>query len=122
MRTKAAQLVGLFGIIGDDHASIAGASEVLRWEKREAPVISDRTSTDPFVLGAECLRRIFDDEQVVSARDAGHGAHVRHLAVKMDGDDSVSLARKFRFDMFDINVVRRWINVNEHRGGTQSGD
>ena len=84
--------------------------------------MANRPRASPYVLGADRLGRILDDDQPMCLGERDHGIHVRHLAVQVHRNDGAGPARHLGRDLGRVQVVRRWIDVDEDRRRAHAGN
>src|SRR6185369_4064959 len=63
---QASQPFGAGGVVGDDHAAVAGRRKILGGIERQATVVTDGPDTAPAVLGTDRLRSVLDYHESVS--------------------------------------------------------
>jgi len=54
-------------IAGGNHAAFTRGAQIFGWIKAEASDIADAAGTPSVIFGARCLRRVFDDYQLMAA-------------------------------------------------------
>ena len=86
MRPEQANPLGQSGIVGRDHASIAGTPKVFGWEKAETPQISNTSGIPAFIDRPYGLAGIFDNGNFILPGNLGYGVHVRTLSEQMHGE------------------------------------
>src|SRR6266404_4504096 len=72
-----AQMRGAVGRIGYDHACIAARAEIFRRIKAKARDITERPGAPALVAGADGLRGVFDNWNILFSREFHDRVHVR---------------------------------------------
>ena len=75
------------GLVGDHHPGVAERAEVLRGIKTVAAGIAHRARDPAVVPRPVRLGAVFDEPQPVRVGERQDRAHVRALAIEMDGED-----------------------------------
>ena len=122
VRAQALQSFGPPRVVGNNHSPITGRAKILGWKERKASIVPDGAGSPAFVFGANRLRRVFDDHQVMFPSDSHNRIHLRHLAVQMNWNDGASLPTHFRNELIWIQVVSKRINVHKHRRGSNTSN
>src|SRR6516164_4658711 len=79
MCTQCAQASGGLGVGGNDHAALACSAKVLSRIKAVTSERADGARGAPVPACADRLRGVFNEDQVVAARQARELIHVRRL-------------------------------------------
>jgi len=104
------------GVVGDNHAAFAGR-HLLVGIKGEDRCIGHRARAAPLILRTDRLAGVFDQVQIVAARDLDDGIHIRRLAESVHGDDGFGTLGDRIFNQVRIDIPGQRINIDEHRGG-----
>jgi hypothetical protein len=89
--------------LGGDHPALARRDRLARVEA-EAAHLAEVARVLARVPGAERAGRVFDDPQVVLARELHHRPHVRAQAEEVDGDDAHGARRNKGFELTHVEV------------------
>src|SRR5580700_10845229 len=109
LRTVATQTPNLFrqlAVAGYHCATVAECSQHLAREERQATNGSDGTGTLRLILGANRLRGVFDNRQVMAPSNVQDRAHVGALAKQVNRDDGTGPRRDVRFEAGRVEVER----------------
>src|SRR5712671_4488733 len=80
-------------IAGGNHAAFTRGAQIFGWIKAEASDIADAAGTPSVIFGARCLRRVFDDYQLMAAGNFQDRIHVGWESVQVDRHDRASFFR-----------------------------
>ena len=112
------ELVGQLRVVGGDGAAVAQRAQVFAGVKTEARRVAQIAGTSAFVARPVRLRGVFDDFEVMLARDGVNGVHVGRLPIQMYGDDGAGARRDGRRKARWIQVVSGGQRLHRHRFGT----
>ena len=101
-------------VLRDEHAAFARGDLLVGVEGKRAHV-TDRADVTSAPLGAEGFAGVFDDPQVVSARDVHDGVHVRGPPEDVHRQDGPRPGCDPALDRRRIEVERHRVDVHEHR-------
>ena len=101
-------------VIGDDHAAFAGG-HMLALLKAKAADVADRAGVFLAAFGEKCLRRIFDNGQIMLFREGHDRCHDAWIAEKMRDDDRFCAFADFCLNGLGGDVQGFWINFGKNR-------
>lgn len=101
-----------FMVAGSDHASVATAN-VLEVVERKASDLTDCAHGCATILRAPCLGAVFDQRQVVLARDGVKRVEVAGISRQVNRKNRARARGDSLLDAFRIEVVRMRIEVGE---------
>src|SRR3989338_3629342 len=90
--------LGELGVVGRHRAAVAEGAEILRRIKTERVYVSEGANLSPAPRGARRLRAIFEYEEFVLLCDAHDLAHIRGVAVEVNGQDDFRTLRDGALD------------------------
>lgn len=122
VHSHGAHFLGERVIIGEDRTAVAEASQRFGGEEAGAADVAQGARFFAFIGCPKALRRIFDDDKAVFGSDGVDCIHVGGLPVEADGDDGLGLGGNFVFDLGGIDVIRRFVDIDEDRNSSQMGD
>src|SRR5262249_31709986 len=93
-------------VIGDDHASIAEAAEVLCREEAETGQGRELAYSLSVVIRADRLRSILDDRNAALRANLADRVHLGRLAEKIDRHDGLRLWRNGPLDATRLDIER----------------
>ena len=113
-------------VIGEDCATIAVATQVLRGEETSATYVAHRrglflATIAERIYGADGLARIFHDIQVMFLGECHQGFHVGALTEEMNGHNSFGLRRDGFLDCLHRDIHRVPIHIHHYGSQTQEG-
>jgi hypothetical protein len=114
---KQPNFLSKLSVICDNRPSFAERSEIFAWIKAEATREANGARLASLVRGSVSLTRIFDDSQSAFSGNFSYGAHVRHLAKKMNGNDRFSFRGNGPIYQARIDCVGPFVYINKHRFG-----
>ena len=117
---------GEFAVVGDRHAAVAPAAEVLAGEKGKCARPAQLTCHAPLPTnlppGADRLGGVLYDPQVVPFGHRLQSLHGRHLAEQVDRNDCTGSGCDRGFDGVGVDVEGIRIDIDEHRLASGVGD
>ena len=122
VRRNHAHPVGESGIVGDDHPSVAEASETLAREEADTPCSAETAELSSFVRCPHRLGSILDHRDAMFFPDSKDRIHVRRLSVEMNGDDRLCPGCDRRLDPGGIDVEGGGIDIDIDRLCPQDAD
>jgi hypothetical protein len=115
-------VLGQAVIIGNDGTGVAHRAEILARIERIGRSLAKGADLLPLVARQMRLRAVFDDPELVLARDRHDRIHVRRLPVKMHRNDADRARRDRRLDRGGIDREGRAVRIAEHHGRAGMGD
>ena len=109
------EAVGQIVAIGDDHAAVTGGHMFAA--KAKAAQVPPRTDGPPLIFGQLRLGAIFDQEDVVFARQFDKGGQVAGVAIEMHQYNRLGALGDFGRHIVDIQVAGDGVNVGKDRHG-----
>ena len=110
---EAADAVRELGIVRGEHAALARGDVLDRVEREHhVPVLSDAFALE---LGAERVRGVLNEHDVVSGGDGADLVKLQHAAREMDRDDRLRARRDRRLDRVRRDHERVAVAVDEDR-------
>src|ERR1051326_5731346 len=105
----------IFGIAGGYGTAFAIGSQVLPRIKAKAGHVADAAGAPSLVLRPMSLCGIFNDQQIVPARNFHNGVHVSSLTIEVDWQNCFGARGDSRFNQRRVHSERAGINIYEHR-------
>src|SRR5215813_5063987 len=113
-----AHAIGESAVLRSDHAAFAGG-DGLGGVKRKTSDIANCANGSAFVCGRKGMSCVFDDFQIVTARDAQDRVHMVGIAGIMDGKNGACFGSDIALDKVGIHVKGARSTINEDRLGAE---
>ncbi|MNC86128.1 hypothetical protein D3C83_17640 [compost metagenome] len=120
MVPQQADLRGQGVVVGRDEAGVAEGAQVLRRKERETGRAPEPPRRPPVTGGAERLRRVLDDGELVLAGERQERLHVGARAEQVHRHDRLRPRSHGRADGVGLEHQRDGIDVDEHRRGAEA--